>query len=44
MNFARQTADILKLPLAFTTAKSEIFSELNSERLYKVEQIVKPPF
>ena len=44
MNFARQTADFLKLPLAFTTAKSEIFSELNSERLYKVEQIVKPPF
>lgn len=44
MDFANETADMLKLPLAFTTAKSEIFSELNFDRLYKVEQIVKPPF
>lgn len=44
MDFAKQTAQLLHLPLAFTTAKSEVFSELNSASLYRVEQIVKPPF
>lgn len=42
--FAEKTANILNLPLAFTTAPKEIFSELNLDSLYSVERIVKPPF
>ncbi|MCQ4022581.1 MULTISPECIES: cobalamin biosynthesis protein CobQ [unclassified Ruminococcus] len=44
VDFAKETAKILNLPLAFTTAKPEVFSELNLDSLYRVKQIVKPPF
>lgn len=42
--FAERTANMLNLPLVFTTAEKEIFSELNLPSLYSVERIVKPPF
>lgn len=44
VDFAEQTASLLNLPLAFTTAEKTIFSELNLDVLYPIERIVKPPF
>lgn len=44
LEYAKKTADILGLPLEFTTADKEVFNELNSDSFYRIERIVKPPF
>lgn len=44
LEYAKKTADILGLPLEFTTVDKEVFNELNSDSFYRIERIVKPPF
>lgn len=45
VEFAKKTAGILKLPLAFTAAESKIIGGINcADPLYEIKRIVKPPF
>lgn len=44
VSFAEKTAEILGLPLAFTTVEKEIFDKVQLNSIYKIERIVKPPF
>lgn len=44
LDYAKKTAEILNLPLAFTTAESKIIDGLDLDSVYEIQRIVKPPF